>query len=89
MTEHGVTEWTEDLRRFAAARRAARPLPDRSTLTPAQEWQCRIVGGAPPNEAFVIRESRTRTHGSLGGPPAGAGHDPDMQGRLVIEIVRA
>ncbi|MBW6454624.1 MAG: hypothetical protein K0A98_01950 [Trueperaceae bacterium] len=46
MRDHHVAEWTEDLRRFAAACRATRPLPERATLTLAQEWQCRIVGGA-------------------------------------------
>ncbi len=46
MRDHDVAAWTEDLRRFAAACRAARPLPDRGTLTLAQERQCRIVGGA-------------------------------------------
>ncbi|TVR92458.1 MAG: hypothetical protein EA416_07330 [Trueperaceae bacterium] len=46
MTDHTVAEWAEDLRRFAAACRTARPLPDRGAFTAAQEWQCRIVGGA-------------------------------------------
>ena len=46
MTDHTAAEWADELRRLAAACRAARPLPDRDALTPAQEWQCRIVGGA-------------------------------------------
>lgn len=46
MDDHVVAEWAEELREFVAACRAARPLPERDTLTPALEWQCRIVGGA-------------------------------------------
>jgi len=46
MTNDTAAEWADELRRFAAARRAARPLPERDALTPAQERQCRIVGGA-------------------------------------------
>jgi len=46
MDDHGVAEWADDLRRFATACRSMRPLPERGTFTPAQEWQCRIVGGA-------------------------------------------
>jgi hypothetical protein len=42
----GVGDWATQLRDHAAACRAAAPLPDRDALTAAQEWRCRIVGGA-------------------------------------------
>jgi hypothetical protein len=41
----GVGEWAAQLREHAAACRTTVPLPDRDTLTAAQEWHCRIVGG--------------------------------------------
>lgn len=39
----GAGEWASRLRGYAAACRAATPLPGRDALTPAQEWQYRIV----------------------------------------------
>lgn len=38
--------WGDALRAYVIERRAARPLPDRATLSAADEWRCRIVGGA-------------------------------------------
>lgn len=46
MNELDGATWVAELRRYAAACRAARPLPARDALSPAEERRCRIVGGA-------------------------------------------
>ena len=42
----GFGEWASRLRRYVAACRASRPIPDRSTLTNAQEWQYHIISSS-------------------------------------------
>ncbi len=42
----GAGEWASRLRGYAAACRASAPLPGRDALTPAQEWQYRIIGSS-------------------------------------------
>ena len=41
-----VAEWTAELRKHIAECRAKRPLTPRKSLSAAEEWRCRLVGGA-------------------------------------------
>ncbi|RYX86811.1 hypothetical protein EON83_01120 [bacterium] len=37
--------WAENLKAYIRQQRASQPLPDRESLTPEEEMQCRLVGG--------------------------------------------
>lgn len=39
-------EWISELRSHVDKLRDHHPLPDRQSLDPVEEWQCRIIGGA-------------------------------------------
>lgn len=38
-------DWGEALREHVRARRERSPIPERHTLSPEEEWQCRVIGG--------------------------------------------
>lgn len=67
------TRWTEELQQHVRARRQARPIPDRQTLTVEEEGQCRILGGE-----FLSWDRRGRAHVmSQRSVLRAAGFDPD------------
>jgi hypothetical protein len=41
-----LAEWMAQFRQHAEECRASVPLPSRDTLTPAEEWRCRIIGSS-------------------------------------------
>jgi len=38
-------DWGEALRDYVQTQRQRNPIPDRDTLSPEEEWHCRVIGG--------------------------------------------
>lgn len=60
--EGGRRVWADKLRQHIARCREAKPIPRRNSLTLADEWQCRILGGSLVNglrrdQPHIIQEA--------------------------------